>query len=69
MKRKGSRDDFGLGTSQYGGQKNDRQSPVGSGPPPMGDVTPDSNRPRSLRVSPEQQLVVNTGPKSPMMDM
>lgn len=79
MKRKGSRDDFSLGShglrestpqlSSPGAQKDDNQSPVSS----MGsglDSCHDSSRPRSLRVSPEQQLSVNTtGPKSPMMDM
>ncbi|XP_043286801.1 TBC1 domain family member 4 isoform X2 [Venturia canescens] len=68
MKRKGSRDDFGMGSNQYSGQKSERQSPVSSGPGSV-DGNNDSNRPRSLRVSPEQQLVVNTGPKSPMMDI
>ncbi|KAF7988366.1 hypothetical protein HCN44_000939 [Aphidius gifuensis] len=69
MKRKGSRDDFGIGTSVREA-KSERQSPVSSGPIiTTGDTTPDSNRPRSLRVSPEQQLTVTTGPKSPMMDI
>ncbi|XP_015586548.1 TBC1 domain family member 4 isoform X2 [Cephus cinctus] len=70
MKRKGSRDDFGLG-SQLNSSivKDGSQSPVGSGPSSIVDTTPESGRPRSLRVSPEQQLNVNTGPKSPMMDI
>lgn len=70
MKRKGSRDDFGLGPHiREGGMKSERQSPVGCAPLATGDITPDTNRPKSLRVSPEQQLTVTTGSKSPMMDM
>lgn len=74
MKRKGSRDDFGIGWHSVretnSVSKSERQSPVGSGSSPTtGDIPSESNRPRSLRVSPEQQLVVNTGLKSPMMDM
>ncbi|XP_066597753.1 TBC1 domain family member 4 isoform X2 [Prorops nasuta] len=76
MKRKGSRDDFGLGShlrepNQFNSaiQKSGSQSPDGSRQPSIVDVSPDSSRPRSLRVSPEQQLTVNTGPKSPMMDI
>ncbi|XP_058793503.1 TBC1 domain family member 1 isoform X2 [Phymastichus coffea] len=69
MKRKGSKDDFGLG-SQNNLNKVGLQSPVGSGPLPMVDTTPDSIRPRSLRVSPEQQMSINAAsPKSPMMDI
>ncbi|KAK0181177.1 hypothetical protein PV327_003483 [Microctonus hyperodae] len=74
MKRKGSRDDFGIGWHSVretnSVSKSERQSPVGSGSSPItGDIPSESNRPRSLRVSPEQQLVVNTGLKSPMMDI
>lgn len=78
MKRKGSRDDFSLGlhsrdsTPQFNSptssQKDDNQSPVSSMASGL-DSCQESGRPRSLRVSPEQQLSVNTGPKSPMMDM
>ncbi|XP_063986457.1 TBC1 domain family member 1 isoform X1 [Diachasmimorpha longicaudata] len=70
MKRKGSRDDFGLNSHvRDNASRSERGSPVGTMPGMMGEVTPESNRPRSLRVSPEQQLMVNTGPKSPMMDI
>ncbi|XP_034946750.1 TBC1 domain family member 4 isoform X2 [Chelonus insularis] len=71
MKRKGSKDDFGLGSHlvrEASVPKSDRQSPVNSNPS-VGDINSESNRPKSLRVSPEQQLIVNTGPKSPMMDI
>jgi TBC1 domain-containing protein 4 len=71
MKRKGSRDDFGLGSNNQlnANHKSGMQSPVGSAMFPMADTSPDS-RPRSLRVSPEQQISINTAsPKSPMMDM
>ncbi|CAK9812241.1 TBC1 domain family member 1 [Anthophora quadrimaculata] len=77
MKRKGSRDDLGLGshlrdTSHLNAviQKSGSQSPENSRHPSVADISPDSSsRPRSLRVSPEQQLTVNTGPKSSMMDI
>lgn len=76
MKRKGSRDDLGLGshlkdTSHLNTviQKSGSQSPDMSRQSSITDISPDSNRPRSLRVSPEQQLTVNTGPKSSMMDI
>ena len=72
MKRKGSKDDFGLGPQNHlnTAHKPGSQSPVGSGTLPMVDTTPESNRPRSLRVSPEQQIAIAaTSPKSPMMDM
>lgn len=77
MKRKGSRDDFGLGPQlrdtnhlNAGIQwKNGSQSPDNSRQSSVLDISPDSSRPRSLRVSPEQQIVVNNGPKSSMMDM
>ncbi|OXU18060.1 hypothetical protein TSAR_005564, partial [Trichomalopsis sarcophagae] len=73
MKRKGSKDDFGLGSQNHlnAVQKPGLQSPLsGSGPLPIVDMTPESNRPRSLRVSPEQQIAVNVAsPKSPMMDI
>jgi len=77
MKRKGSRDDFGLGPQlrdtnhlNIGSiQKNGSQSPDNSRQPSILDISPESSRPRSLRVSPEQQIVVNNGPKSSMMDM
>ncbi|OAD60133.1 TBC1 domain family member 1 [Eufriesea mexicana] len=75
MKRKGSRDDLGLGshlkdTSHLNTviQKSGSQSPDNSRQSSIVDISPDS-RPRSLRVSPEQQLTVNTGPKSSMMDI
>lgn len=75
MKRKGSRDDLGLSahlkdTSHLNTviQKSGSQSPDNSRQSSIVDISPDS-RPRSLRVSPEQQLTVNTGPKSSMMDM
>ncbi|XP_046476943.1 TBC1 domain family member 1 isoform X1 [Neodiprion pinetum] len=77
MKRKGSRDDFGFNPNMRdsmlqfnspANQKEESQSPVSSVGSGL-DNCPDSNRPRSLRVSPEQQLSVNTGPKSPMMDI
>ncbi|KAJ8688445.1 hypothetical protein QAD02_024240 [Eretmocerus hayati] len=82
MKRKGSKDDFGLGSqgnlSGNQSHKSGNQSPVGSSAPlPMVDTTPESNRPRSLRVSPEQQAslsaanaaAIAASPKSPMMDI
>ncbi|XP_071628429.1 TBC1 domain family member 1 isoform X1 [Temnothorax longispinosus] len=76
MKRKGSRDDFGLGPQlrdtnhlNTGIQKNGSQSPDNSRQSSILDISPDSSRPRSLRVSPEQQIVVNNGPKSSMMDI
>ncbi|XP_053988184.1 TBC1 domain family member 1 isoform X1 [Hylaeus volcanicus] len=75
MKRKGSRDDLGLvshlrDTSHLNTViKSASQSPDISRQPSMADISLDSGRPRSLRVSPEQQLTVNTGPKSPMMDI
>ncbi|KZC11928.1 PREDICTED: TBC1 domain family member 1 [Dufourea novaeangliae] len=75
MKRKGSRDDLGLGshlshTSHLNTViKSGSQSPDISRQPSIADISPDSSRPRSLRVSPEQQLTVNTGPKSSMMDI
>ncbi|XP_057334117.1 TBC1 domain family member 1 isoform X1 [Microplitis mediator] len=73
MKRKGSRDDFNLAGHHIREttpmSRSERQSPVGLSSNSIPDVSPDSSRPRSLRVSPEQQLVVNTGPKSPMMDI
>ncbi|XP_011499626.1 PREDICTED: TBC1 domain family member 1 [Ceratosolen solmsi marchali] len=72
MKRKGSKDDFGLGSQNQlnaNYNKTGVQSPVGSGMLPIADTSPDS-RPRSLRVSPEQQISINTtSPKSPMMDI
>lgn len=76
MKRKGSRDDFGLGPQlrdsnhlNAGIQKNGSQSPDNSRQSSLLDISPESSRPRSLRVSPEQQIVINNGPKSSMMDM
>lgn len=76
MKRKGSRDDFGpipqLRDTNHlstGIQKNGSQSPDNSQQSSMYDISLESSRPRSLRVSPEQQIVVNNGPKSSMMDM
>lgn len=76
MKRKGSRDDFGLGPQlrdtnhlNAGVQKNGSQSPDNSRQSSVFDISLESSRPRSLRVSPEQQIVVNNGPKSSMMDM
>lgn len=72
MKRKGSKDDFGLGSQNQLNKAGmlSPMSPSGSGPLPIADVSPESNRPRSLRVSPEQQISLNTAsPKSPMMDM
>ncbi|CAL7947292.1 unnamed protein product [Xylocopa violacea] len=74
MKRKGSRDDLGLGSHHSSHlntviQKSGSQSPDISRQPSMADISSDSGRPRSVRVSPEQQLTVNTGPKSPMMDI
>lgn len=75
MKRKGSRDDLGFSahlkdTSHLNAviQKSGSQSPDNSRQSSIADVTSDS-RPKSLRVSPEQQLTVNTGPKSSMMDI
>ncbi|CAL1684382.1 unnamed protein product [Lasius platythorax] len=75
MKRKGSRDDFGLGQLRdsnhlnTGIQKNGSQSPDNSRQSSTLDISPESSRPRSLRVSPEQQIVINNGPKSSMMDI
>jgi len=76
MKRKGSRDDFGLGPQlrdsnniNTGIQKNGNQSPDNSRQSSILDISPESSRPRSLRVSPEQQIVINNGSKSSMMDM
>ncbi|XP_076473410.1 PTB_TBC1D1_like and TBC domain-containing protein plx isoform X1 [Bombus vancouverensis nearcticus] len=75
IKRKGSRDDLGLGHLKDMShlntviQKSGSQSPDMSRQPSMADISPDSSRPKSLRVSPEQQLTVNTGPKSSMMDI
>ncbi|XP_031840670.1 PTB_TBC1D1_like and TBC domain-containing protein plx isoform X2 [Nomia melanderi] len=76
MKRKGSRDDLGLishlkDTGHLNTViKSGSQSPDISRHPSIVDISPDSSsRPRSLRVSPEQQLTVNTGPKSSMMDI
>ncbi|XP_011687771.1 PREDICTED: TBC1 domain family member 4 isoform X1 [Wasmannia auropunctata] len=75
MKRRGSRDDFGLGPQlrdtnhlNAGLQKNGSQSPDNSRQSSILDISPESSRPRSLRVSPEQQIV-NNGPKSSMMDI
>lgn len=75
MKRKGSRDDFGLPPQlkdsnhlNMGMQKHDNQSPDNSRQSSIIATSLDS-RPRSLRVSPEQQIVVNNGSKSSMMDM
>ncbi|XP_026825677.1 TBC1 domain family member 1 isoform X2 [Ooceraea biroi] len=75
MKRKGSRDDFSLGPQlrdsnhvNTGIQKNGSQSPDNSRQSSILDISPESSRPRSLRVSPEQQIV-NNGPKSSMMDI
>lgn len=75
MKRKGSRDDFGLSPQlrdsnhlNAGIQKTDNQSPDNSRQSSVMDISPESSRPRSLRVSPEQQIA-NNGPKSSMMDM
>ncbi|KAG7209512.1 hypothetical protein KM043_015597 [Ampulex compressa] len=76
MKRKGSRDDLGLGSHLKDAshlnaviQKNGSQSPDTSRQPSVAaDVSPESNRPRSLRVSPDQ-LSVNIGSKSSMMDI
>lgn len=75
MKRKGSRDDLGFGLHLKDAShlntviKSGSQSPDISRQPSIADISPDASRPRSLRVSPEQQLTVNTGPKSSMMDM
>ncbi|XP_076675073.1 PTB_TBC1D1_like and TBC domain-containing protein plx isoform X3 [Andrena cerasifolii] len=75
MKRKGSRDDLGLGSHLKDAShlntviKSGSQSPDISRQPSIVDISPDASRPRSLRVSPEQQLTVNTGPKSSMMDI
>ena len=68
MKRKGSKDDFGFSNNNHvqSFSKNGLQSPLS--PTPNIDI--EANRPRSLRVSPEQQMSLNaTSPKSPMMDM
>ncbi|KAK2579515.1 hypothetical protein KPH14_010819 [Odynerus spinipes] len=83
MKRKGSREDFGLGTQakdpnhlNAGLQKSGSQSPDNSRQSSIIEASPEGTaaaaaaaRPRSLRVSPEQQLSVNTGPRSSMMDI
>lgn len=77
MKRKGSREDFGLVSHAKDSnhlntalQKSGSQSPDNSRQSSIGESsTETSGRPRSLRVSPEQQLSVNTGPRSSMMDM
>ncbi|XP_050465807.1 TBC1 domain family member 4 isoform X2 [Cataglyphis hispanica] len=76
MKRKGSRDDFGMGPQlrdsnhlNAGIQKNGSQSPDNSRQSSLLDISPESSRPRSLRVSPEQQIVINNGSKSSMMDI
>ncbi|XP_076232000.1 PTB_TBC1D1_like and TBC domain-containing protein plx isoform X2 [Calliopsis andreniformis] len=75
MKRKGSRDDLGFGLHLKDAShlntviKSGSQSPDISRQPSIVDISPDGSRPRSLRVSPEQQLTVNTGPKSSMMDI
>lgn len=76
MKRKGSRDDLGIGSHLRDMShlntvihKSGSQSPDNSRQSSIIDTSPDSSRPKSLRVSPEQQLTVNTGPKSSMMDM
>ena len=75
MKRKGSRDDLGLGSHLKDAShlntviKSGSQSPDISRQPSIVDISSDASRPRSLRVSPEQQLTVNTGPKSSMMDI
>ncbi|KAI4498369.1 hypothetical protein M0802_006548 [Mischocyttarus mexicanus] len=78
MKRKGSREDFGLSSQPKDHnhlntvlQKSGSQSPDNSRQSSIGaDVsTENSGRPRSLRVSPEQQISVNTGPRSSMMDI
>ena len=75
MKRKGSKDDFSLPnqireSNQFNSMhKAGSQSPVNLGSQTITEVSPESSRPRSLRVSPEQQLTVNTSPKSPMMDI
>ncbi|XP_043254018.1 TBC1 domain family member 1 isoform X1 [Colletes gigas] len=75
MKRKGSRDDLGLVSHLRDSShlntviKSASQSPDISRQPSMADISSESSRPRSLRVSPEQQLTVNTGPKSSMMDI
>ncbi|XP_014231210.1 TBC1 domain family member 1 isoform X1 [Trichogramma pretiosum] len=81
MKRKGSKDDFGLsGQLGMNGTKPNLLSPVtptggsnggiASSNASMVDLSPESQRPRSLRVSPEQQISLTTAsPKSPMMDI
>ncbi|CAB0029485.1 unnamed protein product [Trichogramma brassicae] len=81
MKRKGSKDDFGLsGQPGVNGTKPNLLSPVtptggsnggiASSNASMVDLSPESQRPRSLRVSPEQQISLTTAsPKSPMMDI
>lgn len=75
MKRKGSRDDFSFGPQLKDSnhlnmtiQKNGSQSPENSRQSSILDTSPESSRPRSLRVSPEQ-AIVNSGSKSSMMDM
>lgn len=76
MKRKGSRDDFGLPSQlkdsnhlNTGMQKHDNQSSDSLGLSAMLDTSPDSSRPRSLRISHEQPIVANNGAKTSMMDM
>ncbi|XP_046829684.1 TBC1 domain family member 1 isoform X1 [Vespa crabro] len=77
MKRKGSREDFGLVSHVKDSnhlntalQKSGSQSPDNSRQSSIGESSTETfNRPRSLRVSPEQQLSVNTGPRSSMMDI
>lgn len=74
MKRKGSRDDLGLGahlrdaSHLIGMQKNDSQSPDNSRQSPVLGTSPEMGRRRSLRISPEQILMKN-GSKNSMMDM
>lgn len=73
MKRKGSREDFGLGSQtkdsnhlNAGLQKSASPSPDNSRQSSIVEALPEettATRPRSLRVSPEQQLTVNTGQK------
>ncbi|XP_047360982.1 TBC1 domain family member 1 isoform X2 [Vespa velutina] len=77
MKRKGSREDFGLVSHVKDSnhlntalQKSGSQSPDNSRQSSIGESSTETfSRPRSLRVSPEQQLSVNTGPRSSMMDI
>lgn len=75
MKRKGSRDDFGLSAHlrdashlNTGMQKNDNHSPDNSRQSPISGTSPEMGRRKSLRISPEQTLIKN-GSKSSMMDM